>query len=163
MGMKRKQEQVSSAVSKPVSKKGCIAYQKHYKQKNYAKRLVWAGSKKMTSGGLGKADLMKNKSGKIVSKKKHANGKVRYIKNGLDAWSRGVVAARKEMNIQGFVPIGGKNNASTGTALYARVAELYAGEVSARMNALLQQVGSKCRVPSLVSNAGASKTALDEV
>ena len=32
---------------------------------------VWKGLKKKTSGGLTKKDLMKNKRGKIVSKKQH--------------------------------------------------------------------------------------------
>lgn len=36
---------------------------------------VWHGSAKHTSGGLTKSDLMKNKKGRIVSKKKHAQGK----------------------------------------------------------------------------------------
>jgi len=36
---------------------------------------VWNGSAKHTSGGLTRSDLMKNKHGRIVSKKKHALGK----------------------------------------------------------------------------------------
>ena len=36
---------------------------------NYAK--VWHGTLKKTSGGLTKKDLMKNKWGRIVSKKRH--------------------------------------------------------------------------------------------
>ena len=36
---------------------------------SYAK--VWHGTLKKTPGGLTKKDLMKNKRGKIVSKKKH--------------------------------------------------------------------------------------------
>ena len=36
---------------------------------NYAK--VWHGTLKKTSGGLTKKDLMKNKRGRIVSKKRH--------------------------------------------------------------------------------------------
>ena len=36
---------------------------------------VWNGNAKHTSGGLTKSDLMKNKHGRIVSKKKHALGK----------------------------------------------------------------------------------------
>lgn len=39
---------------------------------------VWAGRARRTSGGLMKADLMKNKKGKIVSKKMHARGKALY-------------------------------------------------------------------------------------
>ena len=36
---------------------------------------VWHGTAKKTSGGLTKTNLMKNKHGHIVSKKKHALGK----------------------------------------------------------------------------------------
>ena len=45
---------------------------------------VWHGSAKKTSGGLTKAQLMKNKSGRIVSKKKHFSAKKdnRLVKAG---------------------------------------------------------------------------------
>ena len=39
------------------------------RKNSYAK--VWHGTLKKTSGGLTKKDLMKNKRGKIVSKKRH--------------------------------------------------------------------------------------------
>ena len=40
-----------------------------------AKRLVWQGKLKKTPSGLTKKDLVKNKYGKIVSRKKHSLGK----------------------------------------------------------------------------------------
>ena len=40
-----------------------------------AKRWVWSGKIKKTPSGLTKKDLMKNKHGKIVSRKKHSIGK----------------------------------------------------------------------------------------
>ena len=40
-----------------------------------AKRWVWSGKIKKTPSGLTKKDLVKNKHGKIVSKKKHSLGK----------------------------------------------------------------------------------------
>ena len=48
---------------------------------------VWKGLKKKTSGGLTKKDLMKNKRGKIVSKKRHnlAKRKKTLIKFGYKA------------------------------------------------------------------------------
>ena len=42
------------------------------------KELVWNGEKKKTSSGLTKKDLMKNKDGKIVSKKQHKRGQELY-------------------------------------------------------------------------------------
>ena len=44
------------------------------------KAKVFHGSADKTSGGLRQADLMKNKHGRIVSKKKHEQGKV-AVKN----------------------------------------------------------------------------------
>jgi len=41
---------------------------------------VWHGTAKKTSGGLTKTNLMKNKHGRIVSRRKHASGK-KTIKN----------------------------------------------------------------------------------
>jgi hypothetical protein len=49
---------------------------------------VWHGTAKKTSGGLTKTDLMMNKHGRIVSKKKHASGKrtiKKLIKMGYKA------------------------------------------------------------------------------
>ena len=43
---------------------------------------VWHGTAKKTSGGLTKTNLMMNKHGRIVSKRKHASGKktIKYLK-----------------------------------------------------------------------------------
>ena len=46
-----------------------------------AKALVWKGKLKKTPSGLTKKDLVKNKYGKIVSRKKHSLGK-RMTKSG---------------------------------------------------------------------------------
>tara|TARA_B110000967_G_C18830171_1_gene533635 strand:- start:545 stop:889 length:345 start_codon:yes stop_codon:yes gene_type:complete len=42
---------------------------------------VWHGTAKKTSGGLLKSDLMKNKNGRIISKKKYLAGKkaIKYL------------------------------------------------------------------------------------
>ena len=42
------------------------------------KLAVWNGEKKKTSSGLKRSDLMKNKDGKIVSKKQHKRGQQLY-------------------------------------------------------------------------------------
>jgi len=44
---------------------------------------VWNGTAEKTSGGLTKKDLVKNKRGKVVSKKKQAAGKAAFKKNNL--------------------------------------------------------------------------------
>ena len=46
---------------------------------------VWKGELKKTAGGLTKADLIKNKRGRIVSKKKSLSAK---SSNNLDKWLR---------------------------------------------------------------------------
>ena len=43
---------------------------------------VWNGQAKQTRGGLTKDDLIKSKSGKIVSKKKSESARALYQKNG---------------------------------------------------------------------------------
>ena len=42
------------------------------------KMMVWNGEKKKTSSGLTKKDLMKNKHGKVVSKKQYKKGQQLY-------------------------------------------------------------------------------------
>ena len=46
---------------------------------------VWRGIRKKTSGGLTKADLVKNKRGKLVSKKKSQQA---GSQNNLGSWLR---------------------------------------------------------------------------
>lgn len=48
-----------------------------------SKAQVWHGTADKTKGGLTKDNLMKNKQGRIVSKKKHALGKIAFQKNKL--------------------------------------------------------------------------------
>merc|ERR1712066_1210242 len=70
-----------------------------------AKFSAWVGRKEKTVGGLKKSDLIKNKNGKVVSKKRHAFAK----KHGrIQKWTGAVVKARKALGIKGFAVIGGK-------------------------------------------------------
>merc|ERR1719198_2226151 len=65
-----------------------------------AKAMVLRGTRVRTSGGLKAGDLMKNKSGKIVSRKRSAMGK-------KNKWMIACKAARKALGVSGFSPIGG--------------------------------------------------------
>merc|ERR1719162_674235 len=67
-----------------------------------ARSSVFSGRKEKTKTGLTKSMLLKNKNGKIVSKKASANAKTR---------SDAVKAARKTLNIKGFCPVGGSSAA----------------------------------------------------
>merc|ERR1719327_751176 len=82
----------------------------------YAKALVFRGSKEKTVGGLTRDSLMRNKRGKIVSKRSSALGKQRF--RNIEAWVSSVVAARKALQLTGFVAINGKS--LQGKALYVK-------------------------------------------
>merc|ERR1719492_761878 len=87
-----------------------------------ARALVYSGKKEKTLTGMTKANLMKNKSGKIVSKKASEHAKKVFASNGLKAWCDAIKAARKALNLTGFVAIGGKS--ATGKALYVKAKSL---------------------------------------
>merc|ERR1712048_1499727 len=71
-----------------------------------AKSSVFRGTKEKTSSGLKKSDLMKNKNGKVVSKKKHNRGLKAY--NRIRGWTKAVQQARKALGIKGFCAVGGR-------------------------------------------------------
>ncbi|CAE7679535.1 unnamed protein product [Symbiodinium sp. CCMP2592] len=91
-----------------------------------AKTIVFKGRKdfrEKTSTGLQKMHLMKNKRGKVVTKKQHAIGKALFKKTG-QRWLEACVTARRELGVKGFCAIGGKS--AQGKALYAKAKSLYA-------------------------------------
>ena len=83
----------------------------------YAKSVVFRGTKTSTVGGLTKSSLMRNKNGKIVSKKASANGKKAYAR--IKGWTAAVTKARKALSVKGFVAV------KKGTALYKKAKEFY--------------------------------------
>merc|ERR1719341_979229 len=85
-----------------------------------AKARVFRGSKEKTSGGLKKSDLVKNKSGKVVSKA--ASQRAKNSKK-IAAWGKATKEARKALGIKGFVPVGGKT--AKGQALLKKARSLY--------------------------------------
>merc|ERR1712014_24348 len=87
-----------------------------------ARASVFNGRKEKTVGGMTKANLVKNKKGKIVSKAASLRAKRNYANSGLKAWSDACKAARKALGLTGFVAIGGKS--ATGKALYAKAKAL---------------------------------------
>merc|ERR1719263_1125027 len=78
-----------------------------------AKVMVLRGSKAKTVGGLKASDLIKNKNGKVVSKKLSAKGK-------KSPWMAAVKKARAALKIKGFVAI------KKGSPLYLKAKEFYA-------------------------------------
>merc|ERR1739838_294072 len=87
-----------------------------------AKSAVFNGKKLKTVGGMTKANLVKNKNGRVVSKAASARAKKAYANSGIKAWADAVKAARKALNLTGFVAVGGKS--ATGKALYAKAKAL---------------------------------------
>merc|ERR1712087_701618 len=85
---------------------------------------VLRGTKEKTASGLTKDKLVKNKRGKVVSKKQSANGKRSY--SAIKMWTESVVAARKALNLKGMVPVNGKT--PEGKALYAKAKAIYASK-----------------------------------
>merc|ERR1712078_499463 len=79
---------------------------------------VFSGKKEKTSSGLKKADLVKSKTGKVVSKKRSALSKKRYQGSKLQKWAKAVQAARKALGVKGFVAV------KKGTALYNKAKAL---------------------------------------
>merc|ERR1712150_245815 len=77
-----------------------------------AKRHAFAGKIAKTRTGLSKSDLVKNKSGKVVSKKLSLRGK-------NSPWIAAVAAARKALGVKGFCAI------KKGSALYNKAKALY--------------------------------------
>merc|ERR1719375_2860225 len=81
-----------------------------------AKSVVFRGTKEKTVGGLTKSDLIRNKYGKIVSKKASLQAKKN---NFIKGWTTAVQKARKALGLKGFVAI------KKGSALYKKAKELY--------------------------------------
>ena len=82
-----------------------------------ARTSVFHGNKTKTYTGLTKANLMKNKNGRIVSKKASANGKKAYAR--IKGWTLAVTKARKALGVKGFLAI------KKGTPLYKKAKEFY--------------------------------------
>ncbi|CAE8627462.1 unnamed protein product [Polarella glacialis] len=109
--MKKAMKKVMKKAVKKAMKKSIIAKGKR------GKSSVFRGTKVKTSGGLKKSDLIKSKSGKVVSRKSSAAGKKAY--GNIKGWTVAVQKARKELGLKGFVAI------KKGTALYKAAKAIY--------------------------------------
>ena len=82
-----------------------------------SRRQVWNGSRHHTNSGHNKAHLMKNRNGKVVTKKSHAAGRRAY--KNIRGWTQAVSKARKALGITGFCAV------KKGTPLYKKAREFY--------------------------------------
>merc|ERR1711868_313393 len=118
--MKVMKKKAAMKAMKVMKKKAAMKAMKAMKKKavskiargSHAKSMVLRGSKEKTTGGLTAKDLIKNKYGKIVSKKSSARSK-------KSPWIQAVAKARKALKITGFAAI------KKGTPLYAKAKEFY--------------------------------------
>merc|ERR1711966_505647 len=100
-----------------------------------AKVMVLKGKKEKTSGGLRADALMKNKRGKVVSKRASAAGKKKYSK--IESWVEALMAAREALHVKGFVAVNGKT--LQGKALYVKTKALRASTGGADAKAASSQ------------------------
>merc|ERR1712066_226970 len=119
--MKVKKASMKKAMKKEAMKKAMKKVSVIAKGK-FARAAVFRGSKAKTASGMTKATLKKSKSGKIVSKASSDRAKKAYASSGIKKWADACKAARKALNLKGFVPMGGKTAA--GKALYAKAKSL---------------------------------------
>merc|ERR1719235_2262700 len=87
----------------------------------YAKSVVFRGSKEKTRSGLTREMLMKNKRGKVVSKRANAAGKRKF--HQIKGWMEAFMKARSSLNLKGFVAING--GSLVGKALYVKTKALH--------------------------------------
>merc|ERR1719487_1219766 len=85
-----------------------------------AKYLVFKGTKEKTVSGLTKEDIVRSKSGKLVSRKKSALGK-KFDR--VKGWRESFMKARAVMGMRGFVAMNGQS--AQGKALYAKTKSFY--------------------------------------
>merc|ERR1719327_1833894 len=104
--------------TKSMKKRAMKKTAKSYKSARSAKTAVFAGRIAKTRGGKDKSTLMKNKNGRVVSKKQSA----RAIKV-LGKWLKAVAAARKALGVKGFAAVGGKT--AKGQQLLKKARSLY--------------------------------------
>merc|ERR1719272_2239349 len=108
-----KAKKMGMKMRKMVMKKSIVA------KGRGAKARVFKGSKAKTSGGLTKADIIKNKRGKYVSRK--ASNRSKNSKGGkaIIRWSQAFKQARKNLGVKGF------KACKKGSALYKETLKLY--------------------------------------
>merc|ERR1711894_134476 len=111
MGVSRRRVSRKRVSRKRVSRKR-VSKRKTTVRRRKARRVSVRGTRaqvfrgtrqKVKTTGQTKSDLMKNKRGKVVSKKANAAGRRVFKKNGLDKWNKAFMQARKNLGLKGFV------------------------------------------------------------
>merc|ERR1711997_904978 len=130
---KKAKRRVSKKSKRKVSKKRKTSKKKRVsKKKKTVKRRkarksirgtraqVFRGTRqKVKTTGQTKTDLMKSKSGKIVSKIAFKAGREAYKRNGLEKWTKAFMQARENLELEGFVVM------KKGTPFYKEAMKIY--------------------------------------
>merc|ERR1712118_291811 len=116
------------AVNKPMKTAQAMKAMRNAKKKRvskvtkgrFAKNLVFKGKKEKTVSGLTKEYIVRNKAGKLVSRKKSTLGK-KFDR--VKGWRESFMKARAVMGVRGFVAMNGQT--AQGKALYAKTRSFY--------------------------------------
>merc|ERR1712066_1038299 len=108
-GMKKAMKKTMKKAMKKSMKKKAMKKKSMKKAKRVSKiargkqarRQVFSGKKEKTATGMSAANLVKNKLGKIVSKKQSARMKKQYATSGFKKWIDACKLARKQLGIKG--------------------------------------------------------------
>jgi len=123
-------------------------------------RAVWDGRLKYTPGKLLKKDLILNKKGRVVPKKRSAHSTRLAAENGWSEarrrWCRACNTIRKREGITGFMKLKRNGNALE-KRLYMKVVECTTLELVANLNFSLQQMGSESQM--IIAPAGSEPSA----
>merc|ERR1719203_2584519 len=103
---------MKAAAGKAKAKARVKAKAKAKAKGKLSKVQVYKGTKKRTGGGLKKEDLIKSKTGKVVSAKMSAHGK-------NTKWAQAFTKAREEKGYTGFKSL------KKGTSFYAKTKEIF--------------------------------------
>merc|ERR1719229_1332701 len=139
---------------------GTLAYQSLFRRKNWAKRLVFLGKKAKTNTGLFKRDLIRNKRGKVVSKRKSAIGLRRYHENHIDLWTEAMMEARADQDCSGMV-LCKKSGTKAQRDLFHSTQQRWKKAVSSRMMHMVQKLDRQSQRHLLSELTGAVTTDSD--
>jgi hypothetical protein len=105
----RQQRMKKKAAEKEAMKKKAMKKVSKIAKGKGARAAVFRGSMEKTQGGLTKDSLMKNKRGKIVSKKLSDIGNINY--ENISPWTKALLLARKNyFDDPKFIPCGGQTD-----------------------------------------------------
>merc|ERR1712039_1024997 len=118
MGTCLLQLQAMAKAMKAMKVKAMKAMKAKRVSKRMAKAIAFRGGNTGGATTLAKSDLVRCKTGKIVSKAKSVLAKKRYAA-GIGKWTKAVQNARKELGVRGFLAI------KKGTPLYKKAKEFF--------------------------------------